>query len=46
MAKAKCILVVEDDGDLAQLVADVVEAAGYRQPASLTPRNALHRMRS
>ena len=45
-AMAKFILVVEDDPDLAQLVAEVLESAGYRTAVAGNGREALDRLRT
>ena len=45
-AVAKCILVVEDDPDLAQLVAEVLESAGYRTAIAGNGRAALDHLRT
>jgi CheY-like chemotaxis protein len=43
---AKIILVVEDDRDLARLVAEVLEAAGYRTAIAGNGREALDHLRA
>ena len=45
-ATAKFILVVEDDPDLAHLVAEVLESAGYRAAVAGNGREALDQLRT
>jgi CheY-like chemotaxis protein len=45
-AMPKLILIVEDDNDLAGLVAEILEAAGYRTAIAANGREALDHLRT